>query len=61
MACQLQRVVRRVTHHRVDSQRGYTMDNVMVVCLIYNLAKSDGTAADVEELARAMVAKLDGE
>ena len=37
------------------------MDNVMVVCLIYNLAKSDGTAADVEELARAMVAKLDGE
>lgn len=45
---------------RIDSNKGYTPDNVQVVVWAYNSAKGTGTDADVLRLARAIVAKADG-
>lgn len=40
---------------RIDSNGGYTRDNVQFVCLIYNLCKNDATDDDVLELARLVL------
>jgi hypothetical protein len=44
---------------RIDPTKGYVKGNVRVVCHGYNLAKHEGTDADVLKLARAIVAKAD--
>lgn len=41
---------------RIDPTKGYTTDNVQVVCWIYNQAKGVGTHADVIRLAQAIAA-----
>ena len=40
---------------RTDPTKGYTMDNVKVVCWIYNGAKGVGTHEDVIKLAEALI------
>lgn len=42
---------------RKDSRKGYTVDNVQVVCAAYNYAKSEWTDDVLLKLARAIVAK----
>lgn len=42
------------TIDRVDNDRGYTDDNVQIVCWVYNRAKADGTHADVMMMVRAL-------
>lgn len=44
-----------VTLDRIDSRKGYTKDNVQIVCWSYNVAKATFTDADVMKMARAMV------
>ncbi len=39
---------------RIDSKRGYTMDNVQVVCLFYNLMKSNFTEVEVNKAIKAL-------
>lgn len=39
---------------RTDPTKGYTKDNVKVVCWIYNSAKGSGSHNDVMKLARAL-------
>ena len=39
---------------RTDSTKGYTMDNVKVVCWMYNAAKGTGSHEDVMKLAEAL-------
>lgn len=39
---------------RIDPTKGYTTDNVQVVCWIYNQAKGVGTHADVLRLASSL-------
>ena len=41
---------------RIDSSKGYTMDNVQIVVWAYNAAKGTGTDEDVVRFARALVA-----
>lgn len=40
---------------RIDPTKGYTTDNVMVVCWMYNQAKGVGGHADVVRMANAIV------
>lgn len=40
---------------RIDNNIGYTIDNIQIVCSIYNLAKSDFVDDDVLALAYALV------
>mgnify|MGYP001600285305 CR=1 FL=1 len=40
---------------RIDSSKGYTKDNVQIVCWSYNVAKSTFTDAVVLEMAKAMI------
>ena len=40
---------------RTDTTKGYTMDNVKVVCWMYNAAKGTGTHEDVMKLAEALI------
>jgi hypothetical protein len=40
---------------RIDPSRGYTKDNVQVVCCIYNVAKSDWTVGDVIKMSKALL------
>ena len=40
---------------RIDPTKGYTTDNVQVVCWIYNQAKGVGDHADVVRLSQAIV------
>lgn len=42
---------------RVDSTKGYTRDNVQLVCWAYNVAKSVWPDEVVLEMARALVSK----
>ena len=44
---------------RIDPNKGYIVGNVRVVVHGYNLAKLNGTDADVLKLARAIVAKAE--
>lgn len=46
---------------RIDSARGYTMDNVQVVCWIYNQAKNTYTDAELLRLARAIASRASAE
>ena len=46
------------TLDRKDSSRGYTLDNVSMVCWIYNAAKCDGPHSDVQILARGLTGAL---
>lgn len=46
---------------RIDSTKGYTMDNVHVVCWIYNQAKGTGTHDDVVRFSKAIVAANDNQ
>ena len=39
---------------RLHSEKGYTKDNVRVVCWIYNAAKGSWTHDDVVKLAKAV-------
>jgi len=39
---------------RVDSSKGYTKDNVQLVCRIYNTAKGNGTKEDVMKMVDAL-------
>lgn len=41
---------------RIDPTKGYTTDNVQVVCWIYNQAKGVGNHADVVRLSQAVIA-----
>ncbi len=45
------------TLERVDNTIGYTKENTMIVCAIYNQAKADGSHEDVLTLARALMNK----
>ena len=36
---------------RLDSRRGYTLDNVAIVCMRCNAIKNDGTAAEHRQIA----------
>lgn len=40
---------------RIDPAKGYTKDNVQVVCTIYNLAKSDWGDGPVIKMATALL------
>ena len=40
---------------RLNSNFGYTKENCRVVCTIYNLLKSTGTDAHVEEICAALI------
>ena len=40
---------------RIDSKKGYTMDNCRVVCKIYNMAKNQFSDEDVLTMSRALV------
>jgi hypothetical protein len=40
---------------RLDNDGGYTMANLQLVCLMYNLAKNQRTDEEVVHFARAMV------
>ena len=40
---------------RIDNQRGYVIDNVQIVCNIFNLAKSDFPEPVIYALAQALV------
>jgi hypothetical protein len=40
---------------RIDPGRGYTKDNVQIVCWQYNAAKHTFTDADVVRFARAVI------
>lgn len=42
---------------RIDNTKGYTWDNVQVVCSIYNLSKNCFTNDDVLKMALAIVAR----
>lgn len=42
---------------RIDSSLGYTLANTRVVSVMYNLAKSEWTDADVEEMARWLLTR----
>ena len=44
------------TIDRIDSKRGYTEDNVQIVCLIYNLAKSNWNHDEVMLMVEALSA-----
>lgn len=41
---------------RIDPSRGYTTDNVQLVCWIYNRAKGAGSHTDVLKMAKAIIA-----
>ena len=40
---------------RIDSSRGYTKDNIQVVCWIYNRCKADNTHEDVIKFAKGLL------
>lgn len=42
---------------RIDNTLGYTKENCMVVCVIYNKSKSDYAKEDVLKMAKALVMK----
>lgn len=44
---------------RIDPKKGYTPDNVQLVCWMYNAAKHTFTDADVLTFARALVLRQD--
>lgn len=44
---------------RIDPKKGYTHDNVRVVCMLYNCAKGTGTHEDVMLLVKALAGQLD--
>ena len=41
---------------RKDNSKGYTKDNIQLVCWIYNRTKGDGTHKDVVKLCQALIA-----
>lgn len=43
---------------RIDPSKGYTMDNIQIVAMAYNMAKGTGTHEDVVKFALAVVATL---
>lgn len=43
---------------RIDPKKGYTPDNIQIVCWVYNAAKGDNTHEDVLKLSRALINKL---
>lgn len=45
------------TIDRVDSDGGYTMDNVQITCWLYNRAKADGSHEEVLTLVHALLAR----
>lgn len=44
---------------RIDSKRGYSADNVRLICHAINRLRGDHTDAEMLEVARAIVAKAD--
>lgn len=44
---------------RVNSERGYTLDNVRLICHSVNAFRGDGTDAEMLTIARALVAFAD--
>jgi len=42
---------------RIDSKKGYTIDNCRVVCKIYNMAKNQFTDEDVIVMSKALASK----
>ena len=44
------------TIDKTDPSKGYTKDNVKVVCWVYNTAKHDNTHNDVLIMAKALIA-----
>ena len=42
---------------RIDNSRGYTKDNVQIVCMMYNLCKYRYNSSDVLEMAHALIRK----
>lgn len=40
---------------RIDSSKGYTMDNIQIVAACVNMAKSDGTDKELIEMCKAIV------
>ncbi len=44
---------------RIDSSLGYTEANCQMVCIIYNLAKSNWTDADMLKMAKSLVNNVD--
>lgn len=42
---------------RIDSEKGYTVDNVQIVCWMYNAAKTQFTDAHVLQFCKAVVAQ----
>lgn len=43
------------TIDRIDNSRGYTIDNIQIVCNIYNMAKNEFTHDDVMKFAIALI------
>jgi hypothetical protein len=44
---------------RIDSSRGYSRDNVRLLCHSVNRMKGDATDGDVLEIAKAIVARME--
>ena len=44
---------------RIDSDEGYTVSNVQLVCWMYNAAKTQFTDADVLKFCKAVIAKAE--